>query len=60
MCSTPNLNWDCDDPEGKGEGEVYRPGEEIFDPLRISPGQPSCIQWHLTSSLQQFLGRTDL
>ncbi len=37
-----------------------RPGEEIFDPLRISPGQPSCIQWHSTSSLQQFLGRTDL
>ena len=40
--------------------DAGRPGEEIFDPVRISPGQPSCIQWHLTSSLQQFLGRTDL
>ncbi len=37
-----------------------RPGGEIFDPLRMSPGQPGCIQWHSTSSLQQVLAQTDL
>jgi hypothetical protein len=37
-----------------------RPGGEIFDPLRISPGRPSCIQWHSTSSVQQVLAQTDL
>jgi hypothetical protein len=31
-----------------------------FNPLRISLGQPSCIHWHSTSSLQQVLAQTDL
>ncbi len=26
-----------------------RPGEEIFDPLQISPDPISCIHWHSTS-----------
>ncbi len=47
-------------PPVGSSGNLFRPGEENFDPLRISHSQLSCMHWHSTSCLQQVLAQTDL